>query len=344
MGDQLLKLGAGQILLQVLRTSLVRRDERQIHRRLHGGGQLNLRFLGGLLQPLQCHGILAKINALLTLELIGQEVDQLLIEVVAAEMRVAGDGKHLEHPIAHIQHRHVERAATKVKNTDLLVLGGLVQTEGQGRGRRLGQHAYDVEPGDFTGVFGCLALGIIEICGHGNHGVLHRFPKIRLGRLLQVAQHHRRDLLRGVFLAAHADLDHLLRSANDLIRHHLLFRSNLAVSPAHETLDREDRVLGVGHLLVFCGLSDKNLAFVGETHHRGSQPRSLSIDKHFRLVAFHDGNYAICRSKIDSNGLCHVRTLLQMQKFFGRQTGNGGSTASTMPESFTTITSLSAFQ
>ena len=50
--DELLELRPRQLHLQVLRTALVRRDEGQVEIGLHDGGELHLRLLSGLLQPL----------------------------------------------------------------------------------------------------------------------------------------------------------------------------------------------------------------------------------------------------------------------------------------------------
>ena len=51
--DQRLELGAGELHGQVLRTGGIRGDERQVDLGLRGGRQLDLRLLGGFLQPLQ---------------------------------------------------------------------------------------------------------------------------------------------------------------------------------------------------------------------------------------------------------------------------------------------------
>ena len=41
-----------------------------------------------------------------------------------------------------------------------------------------------------------LALGVVEVGGHGDHGLLHRLAEERLGAVLQGAQDVRRDLGR----------------------------------------------------------------------------------------------------------------------------------------------------
>ena len=101
--------------------------------------QLDLGLLGRLFEPLQGHRVFAQIDALGPLELVGQEVDQHLVEVVAAQVGVAVDAQHFEDAVADVQHRHVERAAAEVEDEDLLVLL-LVQPVRQRRRRRFRQH------------------------------------------------------------------------------------------------------------------------------------------------------------------------------------------------------------
>ena len=56
-------------------------------------GELDLGLLGGLLQSLQGHTVAAQIDAVLRLEVVGQVVDDALIEVITAEVVVAGGGE-----------------------------------------------------------------------------------------------------------------------------------------------------------------------------------------------------------------------------------------------------------
>jgi len=84
----------------MLGARLIRGNKRQIDLRLHGRGQFTLGLLRRFLQSLQRHGILFEINPLLALELVRQPINDPLIEVVSAEMRVTVGGLDLEHPVA----------------------------------------------------------------------------------------------------------------------------------------------------------------------------------------------------------------------------------------------------
>jgi hypothetical protein len=142
--DQLLELRARDAQVHVLRARGVRRDERQVDLGLRHRRELALGLLGGFLQALERHRVLAQVDALGLLELVGQPVDQALVEVVAAQVGVAVGRAHLEHAVADLEDRDVERAAAQVVDRDLLVRL-LVETVGQrGRGR-LVDDALDVE-------------------------------------------------------------------------------------------------------------------------------------------------------------------------------------------------------
>ena len=132
--------------------------------------QLDLRLLGRLEQPLQRLRVAAQVDALVPLELVGQVVDEPAVEVVAAEVRVAGRGADLDHAVADVEDAHVERAAAEVEDEHGLV-ALLVQPVGQrGRGRLVDDPQH-LEAGDPAGVLGRLPLGVVEVGRHGDDGL-----------------------------------------------------------------------------------------------------------------------------------------------------------------------------
>ena len=161
--------------------------------------QVLLGLLGGLLQPLQGHLVLAQVDPLLLLELVGDVVHQGLVPVVAAQVSVAVGREHLEDAVGDVEDRDVERAAAQVEDRDLLVLL-LVEPVGQRRGRRLVDDPRDLEAGDLAGVLGRLPLAVVEIGRHRDHRLADLVPEVALGGLLELAQDHRRDLGRRVIL------------------------------------------------------------------------------------------------------------------------------------------------
>ena len=167
--------------------------------------KLDLGLLGGLTQPLHGHLVLGQVDAAGALELVDQPLDDAVVPVVATEVVVTGGGADLDHALADLQQRDVEGAATEVEDQDGLFLLALVQPVGQrGRGR-LVDDAQHVEAGDLAGLLGGLALGVVEVRGHGDHRVGDVLAQVGLGVALELHQDARADLLRGVLLAV--DLD-----------------------------------------------------------------------------------------------------------------------------------------
>jgi hypothetical protein len=153
---------------------LVGGDEGQVYGGARRGGQLFLGLLGRLHEALGGHLVLGEVYALGLLELSYHPLDDLGVEVVAAEVVVAAGSLDLEDPLAELQDRNVECAAAEIEDEDSLVLL-LVEAVGQGRCGRLVDDALDVEAGDPAGVLGGLALGVLEVGRHRDHGVGNLF-------------------------------------------------------------------------------------------------------------------------------------------------------------------------
>src|SRR5207249_578990 len=122
IGDEGLELRPGEGEHEVLRPARVGRDERQVDLGLQRRRQLALGLLGSLLQALHGHAILAEVDPVLLFELLADPVDDALIEIVAAEVRVAVGRLHLEDALADLEDRDVEGPATEVVDGDRLVL------------------------------------------------------------------------------------------------------------------------------------------------------------------------------------------------------------------------------
>ena len=106
-----------------------------------------------------------------------------MIDVVAAQVRVAGGGLYFHHAFADFQDGDIKRSAAQVVHRDRFVFL-LVQTVGQSRGRRFVDDAQHFQAGDFAGLLGGLPLAVVEIC---------RYRDNRLGHFLA------QEILRGVF-------------------------------------------------------------------------------------------------------------------------------------------------
>ena len=87
--DQAFELGAADLHVQVDRATGVRGDERNVDRELGAGRELFLGLLSDLFETRQGELVLAQIDAVLLFELVGDVVEDTIVEVFAAEERVA---------------------------------------------------------------------------------------------------------------------------------------------------------------------------------------------------------------------------------------------------------------
>ena len=155
----------------------------------------------------RCSAILSprQVDAVLVLERLHEPVDDPLVPVVAAELRVAVGGLDLEHAVADLQQRHVERAAAEVEDEDGVIGLTLVEPVGErGRGRLVDDPQH-LEARDLAGLLGGLALRVVEVRGHGDHGLRDGVAEVRLGVALELEQDLGADLLRGPLLAVDVD-------------------------------------------------------------------------------------------------------------------------------------------
>ena len=290
----------------MLRPGGVGGDERQVDLGLLGGGQLDLRLLGRFLQPLQRQLVAAQVDALVALELVGEVIDHTNVEILTAEERVAVGGLHLEHAVADLQHRHVERAAAKVIDRDHAGML-LVHAIGQRSSGRLVDDAQHFQAGDAAGILGGLALGVVEVGGNRDHGLRNRLAEIGFGGFLHLAENEGADLARRVFLAAGFHPRIAVVALDDGVRHQTLVlrHDRIVIAAPDQTLDGIQGVGRVGDALALGGLADQTLATVGESNHRGGRARALAVLDNPNVLAFHDGNAGVRGAEIDTNNFTH---------------------------------------
>ena len=318
--DELLETFASHGLGEVLRTRGVRRDEGQVDVGLGRGAELVLGALGGFLEPLQRHAILAQVDVGRLAEVLRQEIDDALVEVLAAEEGVSVGRLDLEDAGSELQDRDVEGAATEVIDGDLLgaagahrgtrrggAAAGLVETVGEGGRGGLVDDAQDVEAGDAARVFRRLALAVVEVGRDSDDRLGHLLAEVVLGGLLHLREDHRGDLCGAVALAAKLDPgvavlrgDDVIRGDRDALAH--LVRVELA---ADEPLHREDGGFRIGDRLPLGDLTDEPLAALGEPDHGGRGPAALRVRDDHRLAAFHDCDAGVGGAEIDADDLGH---------------------------------------
>ena len=189
-------------------------------------------------------------------------VDYPLIEVFAAEERITAGGKHLEDAVAHLHDGHVKGSAAEVIDGDLLAVA-LAEAIGQGGRGRFIDDALDVEAGDLSGVFGCLALDVVEVGGHGDDRLGEFIAEKLFGSELESLEQYRRNLGRRVIASAHSHAAIAVWSVGYFIRTNLSSALDFRriEFAAHQALHRIDGICRVGNGLALGNLADQSFPF-----------------------------------------------------------------------------------
>ena len=166
-----------------------------------------------------------------------QEVDDAFVEVIAAESRVAVGGEDLKDALVHFEDGEVKRAAAQVVHRDFRVLLKLVQTVGERGGGRFVEDPLDRQPRQFARPLRRVALGIVEISGHGDYGPRHGFAKIGLGVTLQLLEDFRRNLLGRPWAPVNIDRHRAGAFAFDRVGDEQFLGRYVGATAAHEAFD-----------------------------------------------------------------------------------------------------------
>jgi hypothetical protein len=215
--------------------------------------QLDLGLFGRFLETLQRHLVLGQVDAVLLFELVGEVVHDPHVEVFTAEERVPVGGFHLEQAVVDFEDGDVEGAAAKVIDRDRARFL-LVEAIGERGCRRLVDDAQHFEAGDLAGVLGGLALGVVEIGGHGDDGLRHVLAEIAFGGFLHLCQDEGGDLRGAVFLALHLDPGVAIAAVDDLVGHVLLVLWTSA-SPTRRPIRRLTAKMVFSGLVTACRLA-----------------------------------------------------------------------------------------
>ena len=231
-----------------------------------------------------------------------------MIEVVAAQRRIAAGGQHFEHALRQSQDRDVERAAAQVVYR-VDAFGCVIEAVGDGGRGGLVQQAQHVEARELRRVLRRLPLRIVEVRRHRDYGT-RKFrgrpaKQLCLGAISQRLQDLRRHFDRTLRTGDRAQLQHPGR-VDEIIRRVFDIR-NVGNCATHEALHRRDRVARIACEMLLCFDAHRSTApgvpAVGDlvADHRGQQPTSRFVSKHLRAAIAHHGNQRIGRAEIDAD-------------------------------------------
>lgn len=138
-------------------------------------------------QALVSHLILREVDAGLFLEFVNHPIHDLVVEVVAAEFRIAVGSLYFKDAVAEFEDRDVECTAAEVKYEDLAV-AAFIEAISKSGCRRFVDDTENVETGDFTGVFRSLTLAVVKVSRNRDNGLGYFFRPSSFQRLPSISE------------------------------------------------------------------------------------------------------------------------------------------------------------
>ena len=138
------------------------------------------------------------------------------------------------------QDGNIESAATQIEH-GINAFARVVQAVGNGRGGGFVDQAQNVQAGQLRGVFGGLALGIVKVSGHGDHGAVQVVVEGVFGAVTQGGQNFGAHLHRRFGALHRLDAEHALFAGGELIGQ-LAAVGDVVQATPHEAFDRGDGV------------------------------------------------------------------------------------------------------
>src|SRR6266568_3465619 len=120
-----------------------------------------------------------------------------------------------------------------------------MQTVGERCGRGFVHQAKNFESRNLPGVFRGLALGVVEICGHGDDCTADGFAEKRFRPILQLTQNERGNLRRCKDFVAEPHANHITAGWIKSERKELQFVLDVFYAAAHQAFDRVDGAFGL---------------------------------------------------------------------------------------------------
>mmetsp|Transcript_63863 Transcript_63863/g.73237 ORF Transcript_63863/g.73237 Transcript_63863/m.73237 type:complete len:258 (-) Transcript_63863:151-924(-) len=229
-----------------------------------------------------------------------------LIEIFSSQMGITRGGNNFEDTIFDDQKGNIKGSSSKIEDEDGFFTRFLVKTVGDSGSGRLVNNSQNLEARDGTGILGGLSLGVIEIGGHGNNGVLNFLTEIGFSGLLHLFEDHSRDFFRGVLLvltsnSVDGDIG-LAFLVDDFVGQQLLVSLDLLVGvlTTDQSLDIKDSSVGIDGSLIFGGFTNQSFG-VGKGNPGGGNSVTLIIGDDFNSSTLVDTNAGVGGTKIDTN-------------------------------------------
>ena len=270
-----------------------------------------LHFDESLAEFLRQFTVRRKIDAVVPENLLVDKGLEQIVDVVAPEVGVAVGREYLiDVALAggdELQDGNVKRAAAEIVDRDAAALL-FVEAVGQRRSGGFVHEAQNFEAGDFPGILGSLALGIVEVSGDGDDGAIHGFAKISLRPVSQLTKNEGGNFRRSKNFIAKQHTDDIFVRGIDAERKESQFVLNIRGAAAHEALHGVNGALRLRQQAAASGFANDDGAIGIKAHNRRAEGVAVGTRDTLRLARLRIGvrDEAVGCSQIDSDDSAHV--------------------------------------
>ena len=205
--------------------------------------------------------------------------DEQLGEVFAAKHVVTRTRPHFHDAAEHIKQGDVEGATAEVKDEEFAIAIALVQAVGHRSSGGFVEQAAHVQSGQFGGVAGGFALGVVEVSGDGDDGIRDARTKGGFGIGLECAEDERREFLRREFVAT---------------------AKTVTFAAAHVALEGGSGRLRMRDEAFARGGADEDAAVVIDADHGRGEDAAEGVFDELRLVVLPVGDEAVGGAEVDA--------------------------------------------
>ena len=268
--SQIVEFRTSQGHFQVKRSSSSCSDERQADLSWSHTRKVFLRFFSCVFQTLKRHLVCWQVDTVFFLEFFNHVVDDFLVKVITTEFVIPCSCQYIKDTITKFKDRYVECTTTKVEYQDFFFFISLIQTISKGCCCWFVDDTFYFKTSDFTSVFSCLTLRIVEVSWNCDNSFGYFFTKVIFSITFQVLKNHSWDFLWCVFFTVGRNL----------------FRST------HLRFDR-DHCIWVCNCLTFCSVTNDDFT-VFEWHNRWSCTVSFWVCDDFWFSSFKNCYCWVC--------------------------------------------------
>jgi hypothetical protein len=253
-------------------------------------------------ETLHAFVVLRQILAPFACDVLERNAKQQMVDVVAAQVRVAIRRQHFENPVVQFQNRNVECAAAQVVHRHDAVFA-LIEPVGQRRRSRLIDQSQDFQARNASGILGGLPLRIVKVCRHRDDGLVHGDPEVFLGILLQLPQNHRRNLGRCVGAIAELELNHRIAAGGHTKRKELQLFLDIRQPAAHQPFHGINCAFRLRHQQLARWIADHYFAARPNRNHARHQFVAIGAWDNSRPGEVHESHQAVGGPEVDADDM-----------------------------------------